>query len=142
MAITTTATIQLPKRVMLSSSGPGLCFSRAQWPLKPIFGDKKILLFSYKSYAVIPVIIIVKTLADFMASFPFNVDFQGVYAQVNPSNQYLGGKRGEPHVCLYNVESPVFFFIFIFSRRVSSNYNRDCGHPRAVSEHWAPFNFS
>ena len=65
MAITTTATIQLPKRVMLSSSGPGLCFSRAQWPLKPIFGDKKILLFSYKSYAVIPVIIIVKKLADF-----------------------------------------------------------------------------
>ena len=94
MAITTTATIQLPKRVMLSSSGPGLCFTRAQWPLKPIFGDKKILLFSYKSYAVIPVIIIVKTLADFMASFPFNVDFQGVYAQVNPSNQYLGGREG------------------------------------------------
>ena len=40
-------------------------------------------------------------------------------------------------MCLYNtVESPVFIFIFIFSKSVSSNYDRDCGHPRAVSEHW------
>lgn len=93
---------------MLSSSGSGLCFSRAQWPLKPIFGDKKILLFSYKSYAVIPVIIIVKTLADFWPPSLSMLTFRRYMLKT------WGEERGASRVPIQHSRVSCFFLSFYF----------------------------